>query len=182
MIDPEIAKRYAIGLFLAAEKHEVLDRVLEEQKEMLSLFNSQPEFKSFLEMPHISSKEKRELVEKALSRRFHPVLYHFLLLLLRKHRLGYLIPIVNEYEKQLKQHKGIIQVTATTATPLEKTTAEKLASKLEKKTGKKVEMLLKVEPEIIGGISIVLGNQIIDDSIRHHLAQLKDVMLGLEVY
>jgi F0F1-type ATP synthase delta subunit len=43
-------------------------------------------------------------------------------------------------------------------------------------------MLYKVEPAIIGGISIVLGNQIIDDSIRYHLAQLKDVMLGLEVY
>ena len=182
MINPEIAKRYAVGLFYAALKHQVLDRVLEEQNSLASLLKEQPEFRSFLEVPQIQRKEKEELIKGIFLDKLHPVFYHFLLLLLNKHRLNYLIPITEEYEKLVKEHKGVIQAKITTAIPLEKSMVEKLKDKLEKKSGKKIEILLKVEPAIIGGITLILGNQIIDNSISHHLNQLKEEMLELRVH
>ena len=182
MIYPEIAKRYAAGLFYTTTKHGVIDQVSGEQKGLTSLLKKQPKFKNFLEMPQIPSKEKREIVKRIFEDRLHPVFYHYLILLLGKHRSEYLTVIADEYEKLVKEHMGIVQAKVTTAISLDKEVAGKLRNKLEKKIGKKIEMLLDVNPAIIGGITLILGNQIIDNSIRHYLTQLKEQMLEIEVH
>ncbi|MGB7062262.1 MAG: F0F1 ATP synthase subunit delta, partial [Candidatus Zixiibacteriota bacterium] len=64
----------------------------------------------------------------------------------------------------------------------DQTLASQIQEELEKNTGKKVEMKLEVDPSLIGGIVVILGDKIIDRSIRHQLSQLKDQMSALKVY
>jgi F-type H+-transporting ATPase subunit delta len=181
VINPEIAKRYALGLFLAVLKKDALERVLGDQKTVVALLREHTDFKSFLEVPQITKREKEEFLKKTFSGRLDAVFYHFLLVLLNRHRFEYLLPIADEYEKLVKEHKGIIPVMVTTARPLSRDMARKLEDKLEKKTGKEIEMLLKVNPAIIGGITLIMKNRIIDHSISYYLRQLKEEMSGLRV-
>jgi F-type H+-transporting ATPase subunit delta len=82
----------------------------------------------------------------------------------------------------VKEDQGILQARVITARALDPVFKNRLKEELEKSTNKKIEMILKIDPQIIGGIIVILGNKIIDRSIRHQLDELKEEMLALTVH
>ena len=182
MIESQVARRYATSLFRTAKRIDQVDRILEDLKAIADLLIKDPNLKNFLEAPQILDQHKKELLTTAFKNLISEALFSFLLLVLEKHRIEYLLAMAEEYERLVKEDQGILQARITTARPLDPAFADRLKEELEKNTGKRIEAILRIEPQIIGGIVVILGNKIIDKSIRHQLDELKEEMLALRVH
>jgi F-type H+-transporting ATPase subunit delta len=182
MIESQVARRYATALFRTAKRIDQVERILEDLKAIADLLRKDPSLKNFLEAPQILDQYKKELFTTAFKHIVSEALFSFLILVLDKHRIQYLLGMAEEYERLVKEDQGILQARIITARALDSVFRNRLKEELEKSTGKKIEMLLKIDPEIIGGIIVILGNQIIDKSIRHQLDELKEEMLALTVH
>lgn len=181
MIESQVARRYATSLFRTAKRIDQVDRVLEDLKAIAGLLRKDPNLKNFLEAPQILDQYKKELLTNAFKNSISEALFSFLLLVLEKHRIEYLLAMAEEYERLVKEDQGILPTCVITARLLDPAFADRLKKELEKNTGKIIEMILRIEPWIIGGIIVILGNKIIDKSIRHQLDELKEEMLALRV-
>ena len=182
MISSKLAQRYALALFNSSSKNKILDSVSSDLKSLSLVWKENPKLKKFLEVPQILLQEKKGFLQQGFKGKIIDVVFQFLLLLLEKHRLNYFLEICEKFEKIVKEKEGIISAEVITATSLEDEMKEKLKEILEKKTQKKIEMVLKVDPEIIGGIIIKLKEEIIDQSLKHQLEVLKDNLLSLKVH
>jgi len=182
MIESQVARRYATALFRTAKKVDQVNRILEDTKAIADLLRKDPNLKKFLEAPQILDQYKKELFTSAFEHLISEALFSFLILALEKHRIEYFLAMAEEYERLVKEDQGILQAHVITARALDRAFASRLKEELEKNTGKRIEMILVVEPEIIGGIIVILENKIIDKSIRHQLDELKEEMLALRVH
>jgi F-type H+-transporting ATPase subunit delta len=182
MIEFQVARRYATSLFRTAKRIDGVEGILDDLKAIADLLKKDPSLKKFLEAPQILDQYKKELLTTAFKHLVSEALFSFLILVLEKHRIEYLLAMAEAYERLVKEDQGILQTCVITARPLDPTFANRLKEELEKNTGKRIEMISKINPEIIGGIIVILGNKIIDKSIRHQLDELKEGMLALKVH
>ncbi len=182
MIESQVARRYAAALFRTAKRTDQVERILDDLKAIADLLRKDPSLKNFLEAPQILDQYKRELITSAFKDLISEALFSFLVVVLDKHRTEYLQAMAKEYERLVKEDQGILQARVTTTRALDPLFRDRLRDELEKTTGKKIEMLLRIDPKIIGGIIVILGNKIIDRSIRHQLNELKEEMLTLAVH
>lgn len=182
MIESQIARRYATALFKTAKRVDQIDEILEDIKAIADLLRKDPNLKNFLEAPQILDQYKRELITTAFKHLISEALFSFLVLVLDKHRIVYLLAMAAEYERLVKEDQGILQARVITTRALDPVFKNRLKEELEKNTGKRIEMLLKIDPQIIGGMIVILGNKIIDQSIRRQLDELKEEMLALRVH
>ena len=106
----------------------------------------------------------------------------FLDLIVRKRRSQFLIEIGDSFSDLVLEKQGFIKTRVITALELKKNEVNALQSRLEKKTGKKILMTRRVNPAIIGGVIVHLGNQVIDMSIRHQMSILRDRLLDIKVH
>lgn len=182
MIESQVARRYATALFKTAKRISQTDRILDDLKAIADLLRKDPNLKKFLEAPQILDQYKRELFTTAFKHLVSEALFSFLILVQGKHRIEYLLAMAEEYERLVKEDQGILQTHVITARALDPVLNHRLKEELEKNTGKRIEMISKIDPEIIGGIVVVLGNKIIDKSIRHQLDELREDMLAIRVH
>jgi F-type H+-transporting ATPase subunit delta len=182
MISSEVGKKYAAALFKSANKEKIADAVLENYRSIMKIFKKNPSFKNLLEAPQILDKDKKKLLKDLLEKKISEVLLSFLTLLVDKKRIQYLFDIFPEFEKLVKEYQGIVVAEVTTAVPLDVALSQSLKMRLEIKTKKKIEMVEKIDPDIIGGATIVLGDKVIDHSIKHQLTQLREKISQIKVY
>ena len=182
MIESQVARRYATALFGTAKRIDQTDRILDDLKAIADLLRKDPNLKNFLEAPQILEEYKRELITTAFKHLISEALFSFLVLVLDKHRIEYLLAMAKDYERLVKEDQGILQARVITTRALGPVFRNRLKEELEKNTGKTIEMILKIDPQIIGGITVILGNKIIDKSIKHQLDELKEEMLALRVH
>ncbi len=182
MIESQVARRYAAALFRTAKRIDRVGRILDDLKAIAHFLRKDPNLKNFLEAPQILDQYKRELITTAFKNLISEALFSFLVVVLDKHRTEYLQAMAKEYERLVKEDRGILQARVTTTRALDPLFRDRLREELEKTSGKKIEMVLRIDPQIIGGIIVILGNRIIDGSIRHKLDELKEEMLALTVH
>lgn len=182
MIESQVARRYAAALFRTAKRIDQVEKILADLKAIADLLRKDLSLKNFLEAPQILDQYKRELITTAFKDLISEALFSFLVLVLDKHRIEYLLAMAKEYERLVKEDQGILQTRVITTRALDPVFRNRLKEELEKSTGKKIEMILKIDPQIIGGIIVILGDKIIDSSIRGQLDELKEEMLALKVH
>ena len=182
MIESRVAGKYAHALFSAAKRKNQSDTISADLGTISRLLTEFPHLKTLLESPQILEKEKRELIFNTFRDRISEVLLSFLLLVLSKHRIAYLLPMADEFGRLVKEDQGIVTARLITARQLESALMKDIVNELENTTRKKIEINTEIDPNLIGGIVIVLGDRIIDRSIRHQLNQLKEQMSALRVY
>lgn len=182
MTESQVARRYATALFRTAKRTNQIERILDDLKAIADLLEKDPSLRNFLEAPQILDQYKRELLTTAFKDLISEALFSFLVLVLEKHRIEYLVDMAKEYESLVKEDQGILLTRVITAHKLDPIFRDRLKEELEKSTGKKIEMILRIDPQIIGGIIVILGNKIIDRSIKHQLDELKEEMLALRVH
>lgn len=183
MIDQIASKRYALALFNAAESGEdgLTEQIQKELSFISDLWQKNAELRAFLEAPQISGEEKEKVLQTTFKGKISELLLQFLFFLLSKGRLENIFGINTQYDKLLKEKEGLVEAQVITASPLDEGLSVSLKEKMEKKTGKKVSLIFKLDPEIIGGIRVIVGNQIIDHSIRTELDKLRENLLNLKV-
>jgi F-type H+-transporting ATPase subunit delta len=181
MIREPVARRYAHALFDSAAAHGLLDTVESDLDALVHLLRAEPRLGSLLVSPQIAAAEKRQLLTAILGGRVHALVLELLWLLLQKKRLPVLHQIIEGYGHLLEIHRNIVRAEVTTAVPLPAAQEQRLKSALERRTGKQVVLERKVDPRIVGGVMVRIGDQIIDRSIRQAFLELRANLLEVPV-
>jgi F-type H+-transporting ATPase subunit delta len=168
----ELARVYARSLFETAREHGLLEELREQLGQFADALSEHPELRVFFFSPYFSSKEKQEALTRLLSdadERF----VNFLKLLIENHRMPVIFRVRREYERLWEQENRVLPVEITSAIELDKATTTSVGERIGANTGHKVMLSTRVDPDILGGIVVRVGNSILDASIRNRLERLR---------
>ncbi len=168
----EIAEVYARALFEVAKEHDVLDRVHDELGEFADALSEDRTLQVFRFSPYFSSEEKREGVKKIVSdadERF----VNFLELLAERHRMPVLFRIKREFDGRWADEHQLLPVTVTSAVELDEGLADEIGKRIQDETGRTVELSSTVDPEVLGGLMVRVGNMVLDATVRNRLERLR---------
>jgi F-type H+-transporting ATPase subunit delta len=168
----EIAEVYARSLFEVAKEHGDLDRVREEIGQFADALEQDRDLRLFFFSPYFSSEEKRDAVERVVSDADERVV-NFLKLLAERHRMPVLPRIRRDFESLWAKENKLLPVTVTSAVDLDEGLVQDIGKKIEEQTGQRVELSSKVDPELLGGLVVRVGNTVLDASVRNRLEQLR---------
>ena len=168
----ELARVYGGSLFEVARKEGKLELIREQLAQFADAVRESQQLQVFLFSPHFSTQEKKAGLERALEGA-DEVLMRFLELLVEKHRMPVLFRIRQEYESLCEQAERRLGVEITSAVELDPAMAEEVAEQIGAHTGRRIELRRRVDPEIIGGLILRVGNSILDASVRTRLERLR---------
>ena len=168
----EIAQVYARSLFEVAEEAGKIDDVREQLGELADALADDRDLQVFFFSPYFSTQEKAEGLEKAVSGA-EPIVINFLELLIEKHRMPALLRIRRVYDSLWEDYNKLLPVQITSAVELDSKVVKHIGDQISEQTGRKVELSATVEPDILGGIVVRVGNQVLDASIRRRLDVLR---------
>ncbi len=182
MILSGVAKRYAVALFDAAVKQDVTEQVHDDMTSFVDLLIQNRDFTGFLKSPEILKEAKKQLVVDVLSDRSAGLFVKFILLLIDKKRLKHILEIADAYRQLFEQLQGILEAKVVTAIPLDADLEQRTVEMLELETGKTIRLSKTVDAEIVGGMIIIIEDEIIDGSIRHQLDKIKKSLSEVKVH
>ena len=168
----EIAQVYSRSLFEVAKEHDKLDRIRDELGVFADALAQNRELSVFFFSPYFSTQEKEDGLRRTVVDA-DPTLVNFLQVLIENHRL----PLIHRIRRQFDvlwdhEHKRL-PVEVTSAVELDRSVVEALEARILEQTGQNVELESNVDPAILGGIVLRVGNSILDGSVRHRLEQLR---------
>jgi F-type H+-transporting ATPase subunit delta len=178
MADLRAARRYASALFSVAVRQSALDAIQKDLFELLHLWNENPGIAAAMERPQIPLAAKRRVWQQLLEGHTHPLVYSFVQLLLEKRRIMLLPSVGAEFRRLSDEHRNIVRAQVWTALPMTPGEADALKAGLARRTGKTVELVTYVDPSILGGVILRIGDRIMDGSLRNQLANLKRQLAG----
>ena len=168
----EIAAVYARSLFEVAKEQGKLDVVREQLGQFADALESDRELQVFFFSPYFSTQEKEEGLHRAVSG-VEPIFLNFLDVLVENHRMPVLFRIRRDYDALWREHNKRLPVHVTSAVELDEETVRHIGERIQQQTGRQVELASTVEPDILGGIVVRVGNQVLDASIRNRLDSLR---------
>ena len=168
----EVAEVYARALFEAAQEDDVLDDVRDELGQFADALNDNRDLAVFFFSPEYSAEVKKRALAKTVTEadaRF----YNFLEALIERHRMPAIFRIRSRYDQLWEDEHKLLPVMVTTAVKLDDAAIQEIGDQVGKQTGRQVELSSEVDPAILGGIVLRVGNFILDASIRNRLDQLR---------
>jgi len=168
----EIASVYARSLFEVARGHGNLDVVREQLGQVADALESDQQLQVFFFSPYFSTEEKKAGLRRAITDA-DPVVINFLELLIEKHRMPAIFRVRRTFEKLWQDENRLLPVSVTSAVPLDEATVRQIGDRIAEQTGRRVDLTARVEPDILGGIIVRVGNAVLDASIRHRLDKLR---------
>ena len=168
----EIAEVYARALFEAAKDDEVLDRVHEELGQFADALDQGRNLQVFLFSPYFSSEEKKDGIRRIVSDADERLL-NFLELLAERHRMPALFRIRRIFQDLWADENKLLPVTVTSATELDTGLVDDIGKRIEEQTGRRVELSSNVDPDVLGGLMVRVGNMVLDATVRNRLEQLR---------
>ncbi len=168
----EIAQVYARALFEVAQSQGDLDEVRDQLAQFADAVDESRELQTFLFSPYFSTEEKKDGLHKAISGASDAVT-NFLELLVEKHRMPAIFRIRREFDTLWREENKLLSVQLTSAIALDDDTVANLGRTIGERTGRKVDVTATVNPDILGGIVLRVGNSILDASIRNRLESLR---------
>jgi F-type H+-transporting ATPase subunit delta len=168
----EIAKVYARALFEVAKEHDLLDQVRDDLAEFAQALSDTRELAVFFFPPYFSTEEKKDGLKRMVTGA-EPIFMNFLEALIERHRMPAIFRIQAQYQDLWEDERDLLPVEVTSAIELDKSTVSSIGDRIGEQTKRTVELSSKVDPDILGGIVLRVGNVILDASIRNRLEQLR---------
>ncbi len=168
----EIAQVYARALFEVASEQDKLDAIRDQLGQFADAVDGSRDLRTFLFSPYFSSAEKKAGLARAVDDA-DEALTNFLTLLIDQHRMPVIFRIRRVYDVLWEQANRLLPVTITAAIELDPETVRHISDQIGAQTQRRVEVTTDVDPEIIGGLVVRVGNSILDASIRTRLENLK---------
>jgi F-type H+-transporting ATPase subunit delta len=168
----EIADVYSRALFEAAKENGVLDRVRDELGQFADALDSDRNLQVFLFSPYFSSEEKKDGVRRIVSDADER-LVNFLELLAERHRMPAIFRIRRTLESMWAEENRLLPVTVTSAVELDEGLVNDIGKRIEEQTGRRVELSSNVDPDVLGGLQVRVGNMVLDATVRNRLEQLR---------
>ena len=170
---------YARALLAAATSSDSVEEVMAQTESLCQdLLASKPQIRQLLESPRISHADKERMLDKAFAGRMETTLLNFLKVLSRHGGMDCLSAIERALKDQYNTMQGRIEVQVTSATPLDEETRAAITSQLVSSLNSQVELVVEVNPELIGGTIIRIGDTVYDGSVANRLARIKQEVLA----
>ena len=168
------ARRYAQALYQEAAAQGVTDAVDADVQILGETMDDSRELKLFFESPVISRDKKEAVIGKLFDGKVDDLVVRLMKLLVQKGREDVLPAVIEQYADLRDERLGQVEALVRTAMPMEYDETEDLRKALEAKTGKKVRLRIEVEPDLIGGVVVRIGDRVYDGSVQHQLETLRD--------
>ena len=168
----ELADVYARSLFEVAQEHGDLERVRDQLGEFADALDENGDLRVFFFSPYFSSQEKKEGIARVVEgadERF----VRFLELLAEKHRMPVIFRIRRVFEEMWAEENRLLEASVTSAVELDEAVVRQIGERIEEQTGRSVELTSEVDPDVLGGLVIRVGNTIMDASVRNRLERLR---------
>ncbi|HST92226.1 MAG TPA: ATP synthase F1 subunit delta [Brevundimonas sp.] len=179
-----IARNYAETLLTLAERHggaEGMDAFGQAADSLGALVEGDPRFKQFLETPRISADEKKRALQLALGGRAPEMFIRFVMVLTDKRRQSLLPEIAAAYRGLVDERMGRVRVRVTISHEPDAALQAEIGNSLADRLGKTVIPTFTVDPELLGGMVVQVGDQILDGSLRTRAAQLRRRLLAVDL-
>lgn len=180
MLNTEIAKKYAMAMFLLAKQEDKLVSITDELLLVEDIFNSFPDIMNFLTDPKITIAIKKNFMAEIFAKEIelNALVMNFLYLLIDKHRIVIIKEIVREFHKLSTKDRGILLAKVITAKALTKKQQKALIERLEAITNKNIELKTHTRKAILGGVIVQIEDKLIDGSVKGSLALLEKQLLA----
>lgn len=172
-----VARIYSLAILDLAEQQGISDPVGEDLEELSRYVAENPEFADFLGSPMIDAGERRAAIEKILRGRVSDLLVDALQVVNRKERMILVPAIAEAYRQELRDLRGRVDVQVKTPVALPANLREKLRQAVAHFTGKQAELIEKVDPRLLGGMVVQIGDDKIDASVASELRALSEALL-----
>ncbi|MBA2637695.1 MAG: ATP synthase F1 subunit delta [Solirubrobacterales bacterium] len=167
-----IAEVYAKSLFAVAQEQDSLDEIRDQLGVFADALDAERGLQTFFFSPYFSTKEKKDGLQR-LVQDAHPTFMNFLQLLIENHRMPAIFRLRRELDRLWSEDHQVLPVEITSAVELDEETVRAIGDRIGEQTHRHVELTARVEPDILGGIVLRVGNQILDASIRNRLERLR---------
>jgi F-type H+-transporting ATPase subunit delta len=169
----EVAQPYAQALLSVAQANNLTEEFGADARTLISLISGSGELQNFFDNPFIQPENKKNLLKQLLGEGVNPYLRNFILLLVDRRRISFLEPILQQYVSLLRELNQTVLAEVTSAIPLTdgqlQTVKEKVLSITK---AREVEIETKIDTDLIGGVVIKVGSQVIDASLRGQLRRI----------
>ena len=180
MLSNQLAATYAQAVFELAAGRNALDQVENELRHVEETIRGQADLATLMYHPRVPAAAKKETVEKVFGAGLTAFVRNFLFLLIDKRRESALPAIVRQYIKLANQARNIMEAEVTSAMPLTQEEEERLRGKLSQVTGRTILLKPSVDPSILGGVIVKIGDKLIDGSVVRQLKALEKALLRSE--
>lgn len=168
----EVAQVYSRSLFEVAREHGNLDRIKDEVATFADALAENRELSVFFFSPYFSTQEKEDGLARTVVDA-DPTLVNFLQMLIENHRLPLIHRIRRQFDVLWDHENRRLPVEVTSAVALDRSVVEALETRIREQTGQHVQLESKVDPDVLGGIVLRVGNSVLDASVRNRLDQLR---------
>ena len=182
MRDRKVATRYAEALLISAKAEGVLTGVADSFAAVMAITAANPNLVIFMDSPQVRTEEKKELLQKVFGAKIEPVLLNFFFLLIDRNRIENTGDIGEVFAELVEQEMGIVRAQVVTAIALPDDLAASLTSKLAAYTGAKVILERKIDPAVIGGVCVTMGDKVLDGTVRTNLDLLGKTLGAARVH
>ena len=172
----EIGQVYARALFEAAMEHDELDEIQEQLAIWSDALAENKDLQTFFFSPRFSSAEKKDAIRKIIdggNERF----LNFLELLAERHRLPATFRIRRSFDELWREEHKMLPVEVTSAVELDEELVRSIGERIQERTGRRIELTSRVDPNIIGGLVLRVGNKVLDASVQGRLQRLRKQIL-----
>jgi F-type H+-transporting ATPase subunit delta len=174
LISSAILGRYGDSLAEIVFEENIEERVTEDLKTYSEIFHAVPDLLKALDSPAVPREAKEKLLGELISHYpLHPIASNFLRILLQNNRIGYYNEILDTYVKSVGEHKGIVSAEVTASAPLTPEELKSIELRLAGITGKQVDVKLRTDSSLLGGIVVQIGSTYFDGSVRTRLADMR---------
>lgn len=172
----QIASNYAQALYSLAKDEGMGAQILEEMAVLQLAFAEEPDFLRLLSAPNISKEERCKILDDSFRGRINPYLLNFMKILTEKGYARHFADCYKAYREYYNDDNGIMSVTAVSAVTLSQEQKDKLSQKLSRITGKKIELMNRVDPEVLGGIRLDYDGKRVDGTVKNRLDSVRNLL------
>ncbi|HHV16600.1 MAG TPA: F0F1 ATP synthase subunit delta [Gelria sp.] len=174
MLNKSVARRYAEAFFIIARENDKIDEFQQELEKIVAAIKEVENLEAYFAHLLIPAKEKKDVASKIFASQVSQLTLNFLYMIIDKRRESYIESIAEEYQEMADESRNIAKAELTAARDVPDDEVKALAQKLSASTGKTVQLNVTVDPALIGGVKIRMGDQIIDGTVIKRLEMLRD--------
>jgi F-type H+-transporting ATPase subunit delta len=178
MSELRVASRYAKSLLDLSKEQQILDKIKDDLTVFQQTLHQNVSLQSMLKSPVINNGDKIAILKKIFEKSFQKLTIDFFMVVVRKNRAAVLESISNSFMTQYNDFNNIISASVKTAQAIDDAVTAEVTSFIEKQSGKKVALTASVDPSLIGGLVIQVGDNLYDASISGKLNKVKQNLLN----
>ena len=180
MSEEQVARVYAQALFQVAKEAGVVEQVRRELGDFVAAIAASASLRTVLSDPQIETSAKARVLTE-ITRGSQQALANTLQLMLERGRFAAVPDLQTAYEALAAVEEGVVEVEVVSAAELPAETEKKIAARIQEATGRRVELARRVDPSILGGLVLRIGDVIVDGSVKARIRQLRRRLATAEV-